>query len=78
VAEFVAENKKALENQGLNLFVGGPDGPYDNLGQFGHWWTSTEYNAELSLFMGMSSSSSNVSKGTTYKRVGFSVCCIKD
>jgi hypothetical protein len=26
MADFVAENKKALEIQGLNLFVGGPDG----------------------------------------------------
>ena len=26
VADFVAENKKAPENQRLNLFVGGPDG----------------------------------------------------
>jgi hypothetical protein len=26
VADFVAENKKAPDNQGLYLFVGGPDG----------------------------------------------------
>ena len=53
-------------------------GPFGSVGNFGLWWSSTEYSSVSAYYRGMSFNGSLVSRDATSKRYGYSVRCLKD
>jgi uncharacterized protein (TIGR02145 family) len=47
-------------------------------GNFGNWWSSTPYDADLVWYRYCTSTSGTFTNGATYKANGFSVRCVKD
>ena len=74
-------NTGATNETGFTALPGGSrssNGTFGNIGNYGYWWSTTEYNATYSLHRSMSYNYNNVS-GYSYKKVlGFSVRCVKD
>ena len=54
------------------------DGPFNSIGANGYWWSSSEFDANLAWYRGLSSNNDNVSNYNDYKLYGFSVRCLKD
>lgn len=48
------------------------------LGNYGHWWTSTECTSSFAWTRGLADHKSNVIVITNFREEGFSVRCIKD
>ena len=54
------------------------NGPFYDIGTFGRWWSSTEYDAKIARYIGLAYSQDSVYNSYNYKIIGFSVRCIKD
>ena len=54
------------------------NGTFNNIGNNGNWWSSTEYGADLAWGRHLLYGGGNVYRGTNGKQDGFSVRCIKD
>ena len=54
------------------------DGPFNSIGAYGYWWSSSEYDANLAWYRGLSSNNDNVSSYNDYKLYGFSVRCLRE
>jgi uncharacterized protein (TIGR02145 family) len=67
------------DNYGFSALPGGyrnyPDGIFGNAGNFGYWWTASEYNA---YYRDMYYDSDDVHEGNGDKSYGFSVRCVKE
>ena len=50
----------------------------DQMGFYGVWWTSSEYNETGAGFLYLYYYSSNIYRGVNYKKNGYSVRCIKE
>ncbi len=53
-------------------------GPYDNIGNLGYWWSSTESATLIAYFRNMYYKVSNVLRSYLDKQNGFSVRCLRD
>ena len=54
------------------------DGSYDNIGNFGSWWSSSEKDTINALFHLLFSSSGSADRYSYYKENGLSVRCLRD
>jgi uncharacterized protein (TIGR02145 family) len=54
------------------------DGTFYGNGNYGYWWSSTEYNAASAWNRFLDYSSSNALRGNSNKELGFSVRCVRD
>lgn len=70
----------ADNSSGFTALPGGyriSNGSYSNMGIYGHWWSSSQYNTNA-WTRGMSNSTSIVSRGDYSKLSGYSVRCLKN
>jgi uncharacterized protein (TIGR02145 family) len=69
-------------NFGFNALPGGyrnySNGTFHGVGSYGHWWSSTEYDATYAWYRYMNYDYGDVLRDYDYKRYGFSVRCVKD
>ena len=66
---------------GFSALPGGYRGPYggfDSIGNFGYWWSATEYNTNLAWYRYLFCDNSYVSRYNYLKATGFSVRCVRD
>ena len=54
------------------------DGSFDGIGEYGLWWSSTEYSASRAYHRLLSYSSKDLYRGSNYKANGFSVRLVRD
>ncbi|MBG0858442.1 MAG: fibrobacter succinogenes major paralogous domain-containing protein [Bacteroidales bacterium] len=52
-------------------------GTFEELGEQGLWWSSSEFNLKLALFEGLSAADSSITDNSGFKSNGFSIRCIK-
>lgn len=53
------------------------EGAYENFGYFGLWWSSTDYFSSA-WCRGLNSRYSGVNRTNSYRRIGYSIRCLKD
>lgn len=74
-------NTGATNESGFTALPGGSrqfDGKFDGIGDYGGWWSGTEYGADRSWLRGLGYGHSGVFRQISYKNVGLSVRCIRD
>ncbi len=54
------------------------DGTFNNIGNNGNWWSSTEYSSTNALNRNMNYNNSNINRNNNNKTIGFSVRCVRD
>ena len=64
--------------KGLPAGVRYYDGPFNNIGYDGLWWSSSEYNTSNARSRHLDYASGNADRGYSSKRDGFSVRCVRD
>ncbi len=78
---WTSPNSGATNSSGFTALPGGwrqVDGPYYYIGNYGYWWSSTEYNSNAAWYRILDYSDSDVFRYGTNKRYGFSVRCVRD
>lgn len=53
-------------------------GTFNDMGNFGYWWTSVEYISNTGVYFGMHYNSADVSNNYIFKRTGLAVRCLRD
>jgi uncharacterized protein (TIGR02145 family) len=79
-AHWISPNAGATNASGFSGLPGGNRstfGPFNNLGNNGFWWSSSESGANA-WFRSLSYNNVNVSRNGVDKRLGFSVRCVRD
>jgi uncharacterized protein (TIGR02145 family) len=74
-------NTGATNETGFTADPGGfrnTAGAFLNLGNYGYWWSSTEYSGTEAYYRSMAYDNGNVNRADHQKTVGFSVRCLKD
>ncbi len=74
-------NEQATNESGFTGLPGGYrnfDGTYLNFGNYGYWWSSTEYDSNFAWFRILYYNYSDVYRFVANKRLGFSVRCVRD
>ncbi|HOD88965.1 MAG TPA: FISUMP domain-containing protein [Bacteroidales bacterium] len=75
-------NTSATNSSGFSALPGGnrygSDGSFYYLGSYGYWWSSTEYDGSNAWSRLLAYDFANVYRYYSYKRVGFSVRCLRD
>jgi uncharacterized protein (TIGR02145 family) len=74
-------NTSATNETGFTALPGGHrsiTGAFIDIGNFGNWWSSTEYNTNNSWYRYMSYNNSSVGRINGGKILGLSVRCVKD
>ena len=74
-------NAEATNSSGFSGAPGGfrfDDGGYSNVGNSGHWWSSSEDDASYAWSHYLDFSFGFASRGSGTKRLGFSVRCLRD
>ncbi|MFP4489536.1 MAG: FISUMP domain-containing protein [Bacteroidales bacterium] len=69
------------DNFGFAALPGGyrsPEGDYYDMGGYGYWWSSTEYQGSYAFAHTMACDAGEVNVATDDKEYGYSVRCIKD
>jgi uncharacterized protein (TIGR02145 family) len=54
------------------------NGPFDNIGYFGYFWSSTEYTTGTAWYSGLHYNNSDAGRNNVSKENGFSVRCVRD
>ena len=54
------------------------NGTFNNIGNNGNWWSSTENNTNNAWNRNMNYNNSNVNRNNNNKNNGFSVRCVRD
>ena len=76
------ENDPEFGSSGFDFLPGGYrtniSGYFDNLGNTGYVWSATEYDTYYAWRRTLSFGSTQVNRGYTSKRYGFSVHCVRD
>jgi uncharacterized protein (TIGR02145 family) len=78
---WVTPNTGATNETGFTALPGGgryDDGICGNVGNYGYWWSSTEYSPTGAWFRGALYYYYNVDRGSLDERSGFSVRCLRD
>ena len=53
-------------------------GPFNNIGNNGNWWSSTESSVSNAWYRNLNYNNDNVNRNNNDKRFGFSVHCVRD
>lgn len=79
---WTSPNTGATNEYGFTALPGGgrshTNGAFQNVGGYGHWWSSTKYDVANSYYFALNYMSANAYRSTYYKDQGFSVRCLKD
>ena len=78
---WTSPNQDATNESGFTGYPGGGhgnNGPIDLIGNYGHWWSSTEEGTSNVWCRGLGSNGSYVSRISLGKQSGFSVRCLRD
>jgi uncharacterized protein (TIGR02145 family) len=82
ISHWSSPNEEATNQSGFTALPSGyrgNNGSFLFIGNFGNWWSSTEYYLnQWTWFRSMSNKFNNVSRDYTIESEGFSVRCIKD
>ena len=68
-------------NSGFAGLPGGlrrSNGPFDDIGTNGYWWSSTEFNTSTAWYRYLNRNSGSLSRDNNNKLDGFSVRCLRD
>jgi uncharacterized protein (TIGR02145 family) len=74
-------NEQATNESGFTGFPGGYrhlNGTYDFIGNYGYWWSSTEYDSGYAWYLLLFYDYSNVIRSINDEQYGFSVRCVRD
>jgi len=74
-------NSNGEDAFGFSALPGGDghsSGDFNYVGEFGGWWSSTEYSASYAYYRGMNDDSASVNRGLIGKTHLFSVRCVQD
>ena len=74
-------NTDATNNSGFTGLPGGSrysSGPFDYVGNYGYWWSSTESSSTYAWFRYLYYYGGSVIVNGANKRNGFSVRCLRD
>jgi uncharacterized protein (TIGR02145 family) len=76
------KNGNGTNDFGFSALPGGSrdysDGSFDYAGNYGNWWTATEYNASFAYTRDMNYDNDSVFEYGIDKSFGFSVRCVED
>ena len=78
---WASPNTGATNETGFTALPGGcryDNGTFSNIGNYGYWWSATEYSTDYAWYRLMSYSYSNVNRYDYSKELGFSVRCLRD
>jgi uncharacterized protein (TIGR02145 family) len=78
---WLSPNIGATNETGFTALPGGYrsyDGPFNNIGRYGYWWSASEYDTYLARRRSMCYNNSNVPRDLSSKKIGFSVRCLRD
>jgi uncharacterized protein (TIGR02145 family) len=77
-----APNSGATNESGFSGLPGGYrlslNGNFNSLGNLGYWWSASESDAELAWYRLLDYTNAVISRVNFYKRLGFSVRCLRD
>lgn len=80
-SHWTTPNTNATNISGFAGLPGGyrvSDGPFDDIGYLGYWWSATETNASNALLRTLFYNNGSLGRGPDGKRNGFSVRCLRD
>ena len=75
------ENGNGTDDVGFLGLLGGSrefQGTFDDIGEYGYWWSSTEYDTDSACYRYLYSNNGNVYMSYNYKEKGFSVRLLRD
>ncbi|HRH48384.1 MAG TPA: fibrobacter succinogenes major paralogous domain-containing protein [Panacibacter sp.] len=78
---WLAPNTGATNSTGFTALPGGDrniDGAFGNIGSGGFFWSSTESNTSMAVYLILDYTNSYLEGPSYFKQTGFSVRCIKD
>ncbi len=76
-----ASPSAGTNSSGFTALPGGcrySNGTFGDVGNYGYWWSSSEYDATLAWLRGMYYDNAYVSRSNYVKKVGFSIRCVRD
>jgi uncharacterized protein (TIGR02145 family) len=76
-----AENGNGDNSSGFSGLPGGYrsySGSFNGIGNYGYWWSSTEYNTSDAYLHRLNHYSAYLSRGSGSKGLGLSVRCLRD
>jgi len=74
-------NTGATNETGFTALPGGnrlSNGTFNNIGNYGNWWSATEFNTDYAWYRYMYYYTSNVNRYYISKELGYSVRCVRD
>ncbi len=73
-------NGNGTNSSGFNALPGGGsyNGTFITLGNYGRWWSSSEYSGTYAWYRGLWCNSGKVNRYSNEKTIGFSVRCLKN
>lgn len=81
LAHWASPNTAATNETGFTALPGGYrgyNGAFSTIGNYGLWWSSTEYTTSIAWGREMGYTNGNVTRFDYYKYYGFSIRCLKD
>lgn len=81
IRSVTSPNTDSTNNSGFSGLPGGSRyyyGPFNDVGNYGYWWSSTEYSSDNAWLRTLIYSSGGVNVTNSDKRSGFSVRCLRD
>jgi uncharacterized protein (TIGR02145 family) len=71
-------NTGATNESGFSALPGGSRNSMGDMGDYGFWWTSSQYNTNNAIYRRIKLNSASLFSSNTLKQLGFSVRCVKD
>ena len=71
-------NTGATNESGFSALPGGSRNSMGDMGDYGCWWTSSQYSTNNAIYRCIKSNSASLFSNNTLKQLGFSVRCVKD
>ena len=71
----------ATNSSGFSGLPGGQrnfNGTWSYIGNFGYWWSSTEYSSQFGRYLYLDNGSNSSNQNWFYKQLGFGVRCLRD
>jgi uncharacterized protein (TIGR02145 family) len=78
---WTSPNTGATNETGFTALPGGYrnyGGTFFNIGNYGFWWSATDFNSNYAWYRNMGYDISDVSRSNYFKELGFSVRCVRD
>jgi uncharacterized protein (TIGR02145 family) len=80
-AHWISPNTDATNSSGFTGLPGGfrnNIGTFSNIGNYGGWWSSSEYDTTYAWNRYLNYNNGNTTRNANYKKLGFSVRCLRD